>query len=332
MTESWQDEPDNPVCGVCQHAISKRSRIISTIKILLTVVVVIALIGSDSVAKIYDHPPFKYYYYGQDETVVDKLDSKLRRIVPSIETSLGVGLPRSVRIDLTLTQEHFEQLTRGRVPRWAGGVAYPQRNWIIVKAPQFFGQGVPLEVLTSHEITHILLHKAAGHHPIPRWLDEGVAQLLSGESRMGSLGRLSRAAASDQLIALPRVDQVLSFSAGNANLAYAESLSAVKLFIDRYGWETVRKILSGVRQGQHFENAFETAVGISYETWQIDWLDYARNHYRWWALLEIDRLIWVLIVLLFIVAMIVAYIRRRRQYKEWLEEEGEFDDSDPIGP
>ena len=71
---------------------------------------------------------------------MDHLDSELRSIVPSIETSLGVGLPRSVQIVLTLTREQFEQMTEGRVPHWAGGVAYPRRGYIIVKAPLFFGQ------------------------------------------------------------------------------------------------------------------------------------------------------------------------------------------------
>jgi len=302
---------------------------------IATVATIVILIASAGIctAKLYYHPPYKYHFNGSDDRIVSQLDEELRNIVPSIEYKLGVSLSGTVRIDLTLTKEEFNRITRGRVPRWAGGVASPQQNWIVVKAPLFFGQGVPLEVLTAHEISHLLMHKASGHNYIPRWFDEGLAQLLAGESRSGSLGRLSRAAASDRLIGLPRVDHVLSFSSQKAGLAYAEALSAADRFVDQFSWEVVRSILTGVRKGKEFENAFEDACGVSYEVWQVEWMDYARDRYRWWALMDMDNLIWMSVVMIGIFGMTVAYIRQRRQLKRLIEEEGDYsDESDPIQP
>lgn len=283
-------------------------------------------------AKSYFIPPYEYHFTGQDERIVHDLDAELRKIVPPIEQKLGVRLAKRVRIDLTLSREQFQQKTRGSVPNWAGGVANPSQNWIVVKAPLFFGQGVPLEVLTAHEISHLLVYEAAGDDYVPRWFNEGLCQILAGESRSGSLARLSRAAASDRLIGLPRVDQVLSFNSQMADLAYAEAHSAADRFVDQYGWETVRSLLTGVRNGKDFENAFEDATGVNYEVWQVEWMDFARERYRFWALLDIDNLIWMTVVMIGIFGMTLAYIRQRRQLKRLMEEEDDYPDNDPIQP
>ncbi len=284
--------------------------------------------------EVYHRPPFHYYYQGKDVELLERLDRDLRRKLSEIESALGTDLTSPVRVDLTLTREEFNRLTRGRVPHWAGGVAYPERWRVVIKAPLFFGQGVPLKVLAAHEVAHLLIHKAAGYNHLPRWMDEGLAQVLAGESRHGSLRRISRAAAGDRLMGLPRVDMVLGFSAPEADLAYAEARSAVARLVNQFGWEGVRRILTGVRQDLEFSDAFHKATGVEYEAWQVEWIEYASAHYRWVALLEIDNLIWIFIVLLAATAVTAAYIRRRRQFRRWREEEESDlnEHSEPINP
>ncbi len=217
----------------------------------------------------------------------------------------------------------FIKATRGTVPSWAGGVAYPSKNTIIVKDPLYFGRGVPVEILSAHELTHLLLHKAKGENYLPRWLEEGICIYLSGESRVGSKANLGRAAAADRLMGLPRVDRVLAFSSQQADLAYSESESATRYFIDRFEWRAMRDLLKYVKTGKEFEEAFYLATGLGYEDFQIEWMDYARDRYRWVFLLEIESLIWMAIVVLFIAAMIAVFIRRRIQMRKWQDEEDE---------
>jgi len=296
-------------------------------RLVFTIVILIAVLPLH--AGTYHYPPFVYYYNGVDgDKVIDDLDKKLKVQLPKLETALGIKLKRTAHIYLTQTREEFNRLTRGRAPRWAGGIAYPQQWKIVVKAPHFFGQGVPLEVLTIHEIIHLLLHKAAAHNYIPRWFDEGFAVLLSGEARTGSLARLGRAAAARRLMGLPRVDNVLRFSSPDADLAYAEARSAAAYLIDRFGWTAVRDLLKYVRQDRDFEEAFFLSIGVDYEVFQVEWIEYAENRYRWVMLLEIDNMIWIGIVLLASVAVIAVYFRRRRQLKKWTEEEEDEDEWD----
>jgi len=269
-------------------------------------------------------PPFVFYYSGADsQQVIPSLESALKARLPALEEALGVRMPVPAHIYVTLSRSEFYQYTRGGVPNWAGGIAYPQRKLIVVKHPLFFGQGVPLETLTAHEITHLLTHRATRDNYLPRWLDEGLSVVLSGENRAGSFARLGRAALADRLIGLPRVDQVLRLSSPEADLAYSEAQSAAAYLIDRHRMPAVRDLLRRVGEGQDFDEAFYLATGVGYEAWQVEWMQYARLRYRWFALMDLDNLIWIVILLLVLIAGTTVWIRRRRQMKqlERMEEE-----------
>lgn len=298
-------------------------------------VFIAVIISTSSVlAATYDRPPFIYQISRAEDRMVANLDKELRRRVRPMEDSLGGRLAAPIKIVLTLTPAEFAEITRGGVPAWAGGVAYPGQKRVVVKTPLFFNEGVPLEVLTAHELAHLSIYQAAAGQEIPRWLDEGLAMVASGEARQGSLSQLARAAAGDRLMGLPRVDWVLGFSRPDAELAYAEARSAAQYLIEQIGWSGIRKLLSGVTQGREFAPVFREVTGAEYEVWQVDWLDYARNRYRSAVLLDVDNLIWIVIFLLGAVAVITVYIRRRIQFRRWLQEEDdELGNSDePIHP
>ncbi len=299
--------------------------------IYIITIAVLTLGYNISHARPYDRPPYKYYYYGKDRKLIDNLDRELRQKVSYIEARLNKKLDKTVNIYLTLTLEDFNNLTHGRVPGWAGGIAIPGRNTVILKTPLFFGQGVPLEVLAAHELSHILIHEIIGDNYLPRWFEEGLCQVLSGESRHGSLGRLGRAAASNRLMGLPRADDVMNFSSGDADLAYSEARSAAARFISQFGWETVVQLLDRVGKGEEFDDAFLAAAGVEYEFWQVEWIEYARKRYSFAVLLDIDYMIWVFIVLLGSLAVLVVFIRRRIQFRRWLEEEEEEGEGDDFG-
>lgn len=270
------------------------------------------------------HPPFVLYYSGADSAeVIPRLAESLQARLPALEEAVGVRMPSSAHIYVTLSRSEFFQYTQGGAPNWAGGIAYPQRNLIVVKHPLFFGQGVPLEILIAHEITHLLTHRATRDNYLPRWLDEGLCVALSGENRAGSLGRLGRAALADRLMGLPRVDQVLRFSSPEADLAYSEAQSAAQYLYDRFKPPAVRELLRRIGEGQEFDEAFYLATGVGYEAFQIEWMRHARTKYRWYAVMDLENLIWIVILLLALVAGAVTLIRRRRQMRamEQMEEE-----------
>lgn len=298
------------------------------------VISLLLLINNIALCSVYNHPPFQYRYNGRDNKLIERLDVDLRNRLKYIEGHLNVKLEGPISIYLTLSLAEFNEITRGRVPRWAGGVALPHQHRIVIKTPLFFGQGVPVEVLATHELSHILIHQIVGDNYLPRWLEEGLCQTLAGEARSGSMARLGRAAAADRLMGLPRVDYVLGFSRPDADLAYVESRYAAAKLIDQFDWVAIVDLLRKVGRDVEFEKAFFLATGIDYEVWQVEWLDYARKKYSLAILLELDNLVWVVILLLGALAITVTFIRRRIQFRRWLaEEEDDGDDfSEPINP
>ncbi len=304
-------------------------------QLIVSCFVLFAFLNNITLGSVYNRSPFQYRYNGRDTELIDRLDVELRKKLKYIESHLDVKFEGSVRIYLTLSLEEFNEITRGRVPRWAGGVANPRQKRIVIKTPLFFGQGVPIEVLAAHELSHILIHQIVGDNYLPRWLEEGLCQVLSGETRSGSMRRLGRAAAANRLMGLPRVDYVLGFSRPDADLAYVEARYAAAKLIDQFNWQAIVDLLRKVGQGIEFEDAFFQAIGVDYEVWQVEWLEYARSKYSLAVLLELDHLIWIVIVLLGAVAVIATFIRRRMQFKRWREEEEDdtYDDyNEPINP
>ena len=269
----------------------------------------------------YKMPPFFYFYAGKDPGVVEDLDKEIRQLIPEMELRLGTRLPDTIEVGLPISRDEFAWLTQGKVPDWAGGVAYPGEDRIVIKTPLFFGEGVSLPVLMAHELAHLLIDAASRGNGVPKWFNEGLSQILAGESRTGYSTRLARAALANRLIGLPRVDGVLGYSRQDADLAYAESHAATQALVERFDWEAIRNILFIVGSGAEFDEAFLQATGLEYEAWQAEWLESAQKRYRGYAFLETDTIIWLLIILLSSVAVVVAWIRKRKQMQRWQDEE-----------
>ena len=274
--------------------------------------------------------PFEYYYAGHDEAYLDRYDRELRKLLPQMQQRLGQPLPAKLRIDLPLSKAEFAWLTKGKAPEWAGGIAYPEKRRVVVKAPTFFEQGVSAQVLTIHELSHILMYDATKGQGLPRWFEEGIAQMTAGEDRSGSITRLARAAFADRLMGLPRVDDVLSFSAPDADLAYTESRAAAASFIDQFGWEAVPTLFERISKQEEFPDAFLVVTGIEYDNWQATWLERAQEKYKRYLFLNVDDLVWMAIVLLALAATFAVWLRKRRQFKKWLAEEEEEDGAPPV--
>lgn len=296
----------------------------------LLVLALLAGYSSDAAASAgVERFPFVYYYSGYDSLeVIEQLDRDLRSQLGSFQDKLGVQLSDLVHIHITQEKAEFYRKTHGRVPSWAGGVTYPAKNLIIVKNPLFFDQGVPLSTLTKHEVVHILLHSLIKDNYLPRWLDEGICIQLSGEMRRGAYSRLGRAALVNKLILLPRIDGVLKFSSPDADLAYSEAQSAVEYFVQRFKWPAMKELLSRISNGEEFEEAFWLSTGVGLDMWQSEWMKDAKSRYKWFFLLDLEYIIWMLIVLLALGGGSIVLWRRKRQLKQMDDDEPDDEDDE----
>jgi hypothetical protein len=63
----------------------------------------------------------------------------------------------------------------------------------------------------------------------------------------------------------------MNMDQGTAQLAYAESYSAVKYLIDRYGMFAIQALLKDLSRQRDFAKAFEDRFFISYQEFQTAW-------------------------------------------------------------
>ena len=248
--------------------------------------------------------------------VAEVLDREYERV------GRGVGYEGKapVRAFLAPSEEAFDRLTSGRVPDWGKGCALPAYG-VIVLQPFREGPG-DLGTTLAHEVSHVLLHRAVGGKPLPRWFDEGVAMWYALEWGRAQSFRLALASLLGRLVPLEEVDEVLSFSSERAEMAYAESFSAVVFLLSRYGGDSVRRVTKFMREGDSFPEALSRTTGLSYHAFLEEWRSYVRRKYNIVLVLSEGPYLWVGVALLFILVYMVKRRKAKRIEEEWEEEEG----------
>src|SRR5690606_24960154 len=122
---------------------------------------------------------------------------------PELADELGVPIGDTIHVYVTPSTQAFRELQPGSPPTWADATAYPGRGVVYLRAPEARGGAAdPIEQVLEHELTHILVGRAfLPNHP-PSWLQEGVAQVVSGEHEPGLSRELLRAGATGRLFSL----------------------------------------------------------------------------------------------------------------------------------
>src|SRR3989338_1305108 len=149
-------------------------------------------------------------------------------------------------------------------PPWSQGTVErdwtPDRNKEIITFRQqenFFDGILP------HEISHLILHDFIGVNVrVPRWFDEGVAQLQEKEKRQIAKQLMMRLVSQNKQ---PPLNVLMTISLkGEQNQAkikifYTQSLSVIDFLISRYGSESLGNLCRNMRDGKSFEAALTSA-------------------------------------------------------------------------
>src|SRR5258708_6610257 len=167
--------------------------------------------------------------------------------------------PSEKIIVILYTQKEFVDITEA--PSWAGAIndgklRIPIRG-VAVMNPE-------LARVLKHELTHSFLSSLAGGR-CPTWLNEGMAQMM--EPRSSSNFAQPLAALFQQRKEIPFAvleHPFIRFSDVEAQVAYAESLSAVDYLRERYGMGDVLRMLRNIGSGVEPELALRQSTGMDY--------------------------------------------------------------------
>jgi peptidase MA superfamily protein len=212
----------------------------------------------------------------------------------------GIGpLPaRPIRLILAGSRGRFDSLTRGRLPAWSEGAAFPEAGTVVLLATD---RPDRLAAALRHELAHLALRWRVGH-ALPLWFEEGYAAVAAGEwDRLDEL-RLNWQVARGARPDLDEVTRTLRSDRADAASAYALATTAV-LLLERWGGPRgLGPLIDHLAQDSTFDAAlrdtYHVTEGDFESRWQADvaarygWLGWAGAVGLFWAGLGV-ALIWL---------------------------------------
>ncbi|MFH0845725.1 MAG: peptidase MA family metallohydrolase [Pseudomonadota bacterium] len=232
--------------------------------------------------------------------------SKIRR---DLEKSSGFEMTFRPWVILVRKREVFQKMAGHDL---LVAFAIPGRNIVVIDHSKMRTDPFSLERILKHELSHLLLHHHIRMENLPKWLDEGIAQWVSGglsellTEQKDSL--LHEAILSGKPLSIRRLTRQFPQEKKSLSLAYEESKSLVEYIIDQFGVEGIRKILKGLRDGREIDDAIWNSLSISLDDLERGWLHSLERRMNWPVYL-INHLYEILF---FLGALILCYAFIRR--------------------
>ncbi len=223
-------------------------------------------------------------------------------------------------IRVILAPEGSETATSA--PSWVSGYAYGSLGVIVLfpeRTPSYPDSSLP--ELLRHEIAHVLIARAAGGHPVPRWFNEGLAMLAADVWRLSDRSRLTVTLVFRGETTISELEALFAGESSDVARAYALSGAFVRDIALRYRDTAPAEVLALVAVGTPFEEAFLRGTGRTVDQAERSFWRRHSFWYRWFPIVTSSVTGWTLITFLFL----FATWRKRRRIEElrrrWDEEE-----------
>jgi len=258
----------------------------------------------------------------RDKGTALRLSRHIAKRLPALADELDLPVGNRVHVIIAPTQKLFHSLQPGRLPDWADGTAWPHRGLIFLRAPRLRGHtNETLEMVLEHELVHILLGRAFGARPVPRWLQEGLAQLKSGEYSAETTATLAKGILGDNLMSIHELSRGFPDNALRAQLAYAQSADLVAYIQNTYGPSAINALIRELSRGERFAPAVRIATGDVVDDIDVAWRARLQSSPLGLSPLFSEGIWWGLGAFLVPVAWFAVRRRNRRKLERWKREE-----------
>lgn len=147
-----------------------------------------------------------------------------------------------------------------------------RQDRIEVLSPYYWSRPEDEEAATAtlvHEYVHLAVERMAGDE-VPRWLDEGLAMVISGEWNEVTQQVLEGYVARGQVV--PFEDLPAVFSSSDPTRAYVTSAGLTAYLVRLHGMHVLKGVLAEVGTGTNLDDALMHAVGADSVTLYDDWV------------------------------------------------------------
>lgn len=257
-----------------------------------------------------------------DAAVVRSLADHAAVALPALAERMGVPAGRHVDVYLAPTQEMFDEIQPGTPPDWADGTAYARSGLIFLRSPHLRpGTATELATVLDHELVHVLLGSAFGPRPVPRWLQEGMAQYYAGEIGTDLPDKISAGLLGPGLLHIQDLAYGFPADPQRAHLAYAQSADFISWIAATHGERSLRVLIAQLAAGEGIDPALRAATGTDVESMDTAWRARLTTSTMWLRAIAGSGILWFVAI----VGLGVGWWRRRKRNRErmrrWEREE-----------
>lgn len=238
-------------------------------------------------------------------------EDALTMLSPDYPKSLDSG--RKLRVRVSPGRRDFERNSRMSAHS-ALAVAFPEKGIIVLNDEALRQAGAMQRLRTvAHEMVHLLLGRAGGvRGPVPYYLHEGLAQVMSGEDLGAGTVRLAWATVTGRLHSMVSLIRRFPYGRPDAPLAYAQSESFTR-YVAREGLafssaqDLFRFILAKPSQAATILSRLSSPEIVA--ELEVGWRRKIATPMNWFLILTTGGIGWGLLAVL----VIVAYWRKKRR-------------------
>ncbi len=269
---------------------------------------------------------FRFEYTKPDSGIAEHLARNAERIRADLTYLVGYDFKAVTRVIIAPDSQSYQSAQpRAAIPEWSVGAAFASKNMIVLLSSRAaLAENKRFDPLTvfKHEVSHIILGRALAGQSIPRWLDEGIAKLVSEPWNSRKTWDMTLAILAGNNIPLHKLVHSWPKDSKRAHIAYLES-HAFADYLFRHA--AIRDVVASLRQKQSVEEALYHAMGIGILDLERLFDNFLDENYTWINLMTGSRFLWSSMTLLFMLVVIATYFKNRRKLRR-MELEDELED------
>lgn len=253
-------------------------RTLRTVLCLLFFILLLTACGSEETAaaaspagiklqKVKETERFIYYCMPDDIRIADEINSLLEEKCPEINGILDFDYDEKITVEIYPDQKSYDKSSASKGMQ--GSPAYSDKGVIIMVSPDS-----PIKIDLPYEerlmmAVHEYVHIAAGaiNDDLPMWLSEGLASYLGSADGYDSLCRY----------AFPQLEEIRFNELWNSYYELPApdvySCSAVRLIIERFGYEKMNELLRD-------PDSFNNILSMTQDEFNVLWNDYIDGNFK----------------------------------------------------
>ena len=235
------------------------------------------------------------------------------------ESFYNLRLKGTVTIRIPASRNEYEKGTDSHLPDWSNGYYTSQNQSIVLKKPNWYMNNDDFGQVLRHELSHLYFQSKFQGIDVPLWLNEGLAEYLSGRRIYIEQGLIiSNALFANNLIPLSDIDSLNFFPAMRARLAYHESLTAV-IFLEKLleqngiPWNLFFDWIGS----EGYKNSIENATRYDFIDFELAWYRWLKDTYQWFLIFNWENLIWLIIIVILLGSIYAIRYRNRKILQDW---------------